>query len=124
MTLSRLSPFFGLSLFLFVAGCGGGNEKKTVNVTQAETKPTTDEVVAERNKLSPEDRAIVDAQEWCVISKDERLGSMGPPIKLDIKGEPVFVCCSSCKRRAEADPEKTLKTVAEHKAKKAAAKPQ
>ena len=80
-----------------------------------------DEVASERAKLSSEDRALVDAQEWCVVSTDERLGSMGPPIKLDVKGQPVFVCCKGCKRKAEADPDKTLKNVANLKAKKAAA---
>ena len=80
----------------------------------------TDDVAAERAKLSPEDRALVDAQEWCAVSTDERLGAMGPPLKLDINGQPVFVCCKGCKRKAEANPDKTLATVAELKAKKAA----
>jgi hypothetical protein len=79
-----------------------------------------DEVAAERAKLSPEDRALVEAQEWCVVSPEERLGSMGPPLKLDIKGQPVFVCCKGCKRKAESEPEKTLQTAAEFRAKRAA----
>lgn len=75
------------------------------------------EVQKERGKLSPEDRALVDAQEWCVISQEERLGSMGAPIKLMIKDQPVFICCKGCKKKAESDPDKTLATVAELKAK-------
>ena len=82
---------------------------------------TGDEVQTTRAKLSPEDQALVKAQEWCVISSEERLGSMGAPIKLDIKGQPVFVCCKSCKKSAEADPDKTLAKLAELKAKAAAA---
>ena len=70
-----------------------------------------DEVAGERAKLSPDDRALVEAQEWCVVSTEERLGAMGPPLKLDIKGQPVFVCCKGCKRKAEADPDKTLAKV-------------
>jgi hypothetical protein len=119
---SRFAPAFGMLLVLFVAGCGGG-EKKPPPTTQTETKLSADEVAAERDKLSPEDRAVVDAQEWCAVSTDERLGSMGPPLKLDIKGESVFVCCKGCKRKAESDPDKTLKTVADLKAKKAALAP-
>lgn len=83
-------------------------------------KADADPVVAERAKLSPEDRAAVDAQEWCVISSDEQLGSMGPPIKLDVKGQAVFVCCKGCSKKALADPDATLAKAAELKAKKKA----
>ncbi len=105
-----------------LTGCGGTSSStpaKEVPATAA--KGEVDEVAAERAKLSAQDRALVDAQELCAVSNDERLGSMGAPIKLDIQGQAVFVCCKSCQRKAEADPEKTLKIVAELKAKKAAA---
>lgn len=111
---------------LALAGCNG---EKPVAAPAGVSPPTArsahdvGEVAAERAKLSPEDRVVVDVQEWCAVSTDERLGSMGPPLKLDIKGQPVFVCCKGCKRRAEADPDKTLKTVADLKAKKAAGSP-
>lgn len=76
------------------------------------------EIAKERAKLSPEDRALVEAQEWCVVSSEERLGSMGAPIKLDIEGQPVFICCKGCQKKALADPAKTLATLRELKAKK------
>ena len=82
------------------------------------------EVAAERAKLSAEDRVLVAAQEWCAVSTDEQLGAMGPPVKLDVKGQAVFVCCKGCQRKALADPDATLAKVAELKAKKAAAPPQ
>ncbi len=93
---------------------------KPADKTAAEKPAEKDEALAERNKLSPEDRKLVDAQEWCVISDEGRLGDMGAPVKLMIKGEPVFVCCKSCKKEAEANPDKTLAKVKELKAKKAA----
>ncbi len=102
-------------------GCGAGKpEPPPPAGAVAPSAGAADEVAAERAKLSPEDRALVDAQEWCVVSTEERLGSMGPPIQLDIKGQPVFVCCKGCKRKAEADPDKTLAKLAELKNKKAA----
>ncbi len=106
-----------------VSGCQQADTPKPVT-KDAGAPPTqeADAVAAERAKLSPADRALVEAQEWCVISTDGRLGSMGPPIKLDIKGRPVFVCCKGCKKEAEADPDKTLATVAELTAKAKAAK--
>lgn len=114
----RLCSVPALALLLAVlAGCSSDRPKPPAPTGTA-TAPA-DEVAAERAKLSPDDRALVEAQEWCAVSTEERLGSMGPPVKLDIKGQPVFVCCKGCKRKAEADPDKTLKTVADLKAKKA-----
>ena len=113
-----------LGVAVLVAGCAGGGSTTAPTVTAAggAAEKANDEVAAERAKLSPEDRALVEAQEWCVVSSDERLGSMGPPIKLDIKGQPVFVCCAGCKRKAEADPDKTLRKVEDLKAKAKAEK--
>ena len=101
-----------------LAGCGGAGSPSAATTS---TSTSADAVAAERVKLSPDDRILVDAQEWCAVSTEERLGSMGPPLKLDIQGQPVFVCCKGCKRKAEADPEKTLTVVADLKSKKAAA---
>ncbi len=122
---------FGLSITVAaLAGCVGSSGTAQV-ATPATTQTTskseaapTDEVAQERAKLAPAERALVEAQEWCVVQNDERLGStsMGAPIKLDIKGQPVFVCCAGCKRKALADPDATLAKVAELKAKAKAEK--
>ena len=69
-------------------------------------------------KLSPADRTLAEAQALCPVA-DEPLGSMGVPIKLSVKGQPVFICCKGCKKDAEKDADETLKKVAELKAKKA-----
>ena len=84
--------------------------------------PAGDDVAAERAKLSPNDRAAVDAQEWCAINADERLGSMGPPVKVMVKDQPVYLCCKGCQKEALAEPDKTLAAVAAHKAKAGAKK--
>jgi hypothetical protein len=70
-------------------------------------------------KLSPEDRALAEAQKKCPVS-GEPLGSMGTPPKVMVKGEPVFLCCSSCNAKALAHPDRTLDKVKEFKAEKAA----
>jgi outer membrane murein-binding lipoprotein Lpp len=98
-----------------LVGCSRNADKPQAVTPQASTKP--DDVAAERAKLSPDDRALVEAQEWCAISTDERLGSMGPPLKLDIKGQTVFICCKGCKKKAEDNPDRTLAKVEELKAK-------
>jgi hypothetical protein len=67
-------------------------------------------------KLNSEDRQLAEAQKYCAVMSRERLGAMGLPIKLDIKGEPVFVCCSGCKAKALKNPDDTLAKVAAMKA--------
>ena len=39
---------------------------------------------------------------------DSRLGSMGTPVKLILRGQPVFVCCAACAGQAEKYPDKAL----------------
>ena len=74
------------------------------------------EVAAEMAKLSPEDRKEAEAQKFCVVSSNSLLGSMGAPIKLDIDGQSVFICCGGCKSAAMKNPEVTRATVAKLKA--------
>jgi hypothetical protein len=66
-------------------------------------------------KLSPEDRKLAQAQKFCAIQTKNRLGSMGAPVKLTIKGQPVFLCCNMCVAKAQANPDKTLASIAELK---------
>jgi hypothetical protein len=63
-------------------------------------------------QLAPADRKLAEAQGFCAIS-NERLGSMGTPIKVLVQGQPVFLCCESCKDRAITGGEKTLARVKE-----------
>jgi len=115
----RLIAIVGLfAAATVLTGCNKDTPKADAPVGQTTPAGTpTDDVAAERAKLDPADRDLVESQEWCVVSTDERLGSMGPPLKLDIKGRPVFVCCKGCRKKAEADPDKTLAKVEELKAK-------
>jgi hypothetical protein len=53
---------------------------------------------------------------------DHRLGSMGPPVKVTLNDQFVFVCCKTCQKKAEKDPEKVLARAKELK-EKAAAQP-
>ena len=62
--------------------------------------------------LSPADRKAAEAQKFCAVSTSSPLGSMGTPLKLEIKGEPVFLCCGGCKSKALKNPDETLAAVA------------
>jgi hypothetical protein len=109
-------------LSLLSNGCSDHPPASPVATAERPASPSTqpsevDEITAVRKKLSAEDRIHVEAQEWCVVMTDERLGSMGPPVKLNIKGETVFICCKGCKKTAEANPDETLGKLKELKAK-------
>jgi hypothetical protein len=91
----------------------------TAETKKTETKDDAADIKAALAKLSPEDRKLAEQQKYCVMQTEELLGSMGTPIKLTIKDTPVFVCCKGCMKEAQADPDKTLKTLAELKAKNA-----
>jgi Cu(I)/Ag(I) efflux system membrane fusion protein len=76
------------------------------------------EIQANLNKLLPrEDRALAEAQKFCPVS-GERLGdpSMGVPIKVTVKDQPVFLCCKGCQGEVRRTPDKTLAKVKELKA--------
>ena len=74
------------------------------------------DVTIAMGKLSPEDRKEAEAQKFCAVMSSNLLGSMGAPLKVKIKGEPVFLCCSGCKSKALKNPDQTLATVAKMKA--------
>ena len=119
-------------LLALALGCGQAGTQAQVDAakkagveagaarTQADAANEEAELAAERAKLTPADRELVEAQEWCAVSEGSRLGSMGAPLKLDLGGKPAFVCCAGCRKRAEADPAKTLAKVEELRARKAA----
>lgn len=89
------------------------------------TDSTEGDIVTEENlgKLSTADRKLAEAQKFCVVQSEYRLGVMGKPVKIMVKGEPVFLCCDACVRKAMKDPDATLAKVRELKAKVAAEKP-
>lgn len=66
-----------------------------------------DKMKAELAKLSPEDAASAEKQHMCPVS-DEMLGTMGPPIKVEVNGKEVWICCESCRDEIEANPEQYL----------------
>lgn len=68
------------------------------------------EIVAALAKLPAEDRALAEQQKLCPVS-GEPLGAMGAPIKVDVKGQPVFICCEGCKEDLLAKPDEYLAKV-------------
>ncbi|MCX7423838.1 MAG: hypothetical protein NT013_30460 [Planctomycetia bacterium] len=109
------------SLALFLTGCGSaqnGTPTAAPNAQHADHGADSEkaECAAAFAKLSDEDRPLVEAQGYCVVTS-EPLGSMGPPLKLIVNEQPVFVCCKGCEKKAKSNPDKTLAKVEELKAK-------
>ena len=104
-----------MGIAFVIAGCkDAANDKST-----APEKPQGVEAQIKANfaKLSDEDRPLAEAQKYCAVETDSKLGGMGTPIKVMLNGEAVFICCKSCEKMAKKDPEKTLANVKELKAK-------
>ncbi len=108
---TRLNPAAGSIYF----GGSGGSQSSESHVTRVRPSMPEDpdaKLAAALASLSHEDRALVEAQRFCPILKQNRLGSMGPPVKLEMGGKTVFVCCNGCKAPALEDPDETLAQVA------------
>jgi hypothetical protein len=59
---------------------------------------------------SPSSQAKVGGQTLCPVTGD-KLGSMGTPISVSVKGRTIFVCCQGCIDEVKADPDKFLRKV-------------
>jgi len=106
-------------MLVWLSGCDKGGTQPAAAPPAANTaggdtptKKEQDETAAIAKslaKLSPEDRAAAEAQKVCPVS-GEKLGAglMGAPIKVTVKGQTVFLCCSGCKEDIEKDPDKYL----------------
>lgn len=106
------------SLALFLTGCGSAPNGTPAAAPQVQHADHHEKEEQKANiaKLGDEDRPLAEAQGYCAVTA-EPLGSMGPPIKLVVNEQPVFVCCKGCEKKAKSNPDKTLAKVEELKAK-------
>jgi hypothetical protein len=99
------------ALLIACSGCGHQHDDKAAGNGQDE------KIKANLAKLNDEDQKLVAAQEYCAVESENRLGAMGPPVKVTVKDQPVFLCCKHCQEEALKDPDATLEKVAELKKK-------
>ncbi|QDU39031.1 hypothetical protein Mal4_33640 [Maioricimonas rarisocia] len=120
-SFSRPFPALALMLGLLTFGLAGCNQQPAADA------PTADSAVEEGHdhdhahaegeedsavvvalaKLSDEDRALAESQKICPVGEGA-LGSMGTPVKVDVNGKPVFICCEHCREPLLEDPDKYL----------------
>lgn len=73
-------------------------------------KPNTKkeaQIRANLAKLPEADRKLAEKQKLCPVT-DDPLGSMGVPVKVEVKNQTVFLCCQGCVEELKADPDKYL----------------
>jgi hypothetical protein len=109
-----------LTPVVFLIGCTSGSSikphaqaDKAATSKSAGEQPEDAEINAALAKLNPDDRKLAEEQKFCAVRNDNRLGSMGTPVKLIVKDQPVFLCCEGCQKKALSDPDKTLAKVVE-----------
>jgi hypothetical protein len=97
---------------ILLVGLAGCPDRPAPNAgTQASAPDLELQLKTNLAKLAPQDRKLVQRQINCPIMPDVRLGENAVPIKVQLKGEPVFVCCENCAKLARDEPEKTLEWV-------------
>jgi len=120
-----LSTVTGLGLSIaFLTGCGqpagksapGKPAPPTAPAEKKAEAPKPEPKAAESGKeampeglaaLPEADRALAEKQKVCPVS-GEPLGSMGKPVKVEVKGRTVFLCCEGCEPALKKDPDKYL----------------
>jgi len=87
---TRLNPAAGSIYF----GGTGLNKDSQSSATVRPSTPDDEEVKikAVLARMNAADRSIIVAQRFCPVKQDTLLGSMGPPVKVMLKGQPVFLC--------------------------------
>jgi len=118
--------YFIVALSLGISGCGApaesessthpsptstadGSGTQTEGAGHGEENGLSDmeKMKVELAKLSPEDAASAMKQHVCPVSGD-MLGAMGAPIKVDVDGQQVWICCEGCRDPLLGDPAKYL----------------
>jgi hypothetical protein len=122
MHISPLRWCWCVFVAVLIAGC----QEKRADNGAAPTPPAPadaaeEEIKAYLAQLGSEDQSLAEKQKYCAVMPQIRLGEMGAPYKVTIKGETAFVCCKKCFRDAKNDPEKALEQLKELKDRAAAA---
>jgi uncharacterized protein (TIGR03000 family) len=79
-----------------------------IDIIPSKSQAVDQEVTKNLARLKPDDRLLAEAQHFCAVQRGIPLGSMGEPVKVVLKGQPVFLCCEACLKKAHDNPDLTL----------------
>ena len=82
-----------------------------IDIIPSDAEAVDREVAASLAKLAPGERKAAEEQRFCAVQEGVRLGAMGVPAKVAVKGQTVFLCCGACVKKAQGDPDRTLEKV-------------
>lgn len=85
-------------------------EVHCVDVVPRDAAAVDRQVATSLATLGDADRPAAERQKACAVQDGVRLGSMGPPVKVSVKGKDVYLCCPAWREAALKDPDKTLAT--------------
>jgi len=101
---------FALVVLVSIAACS----EEPGQSQPSSTAPTADTHAARPNESADVAAAKAEADssdqyplDVCVVS-GEKLGSMGPPVEVEVEGRTVKLCCAACKPQLLAEPAKYL----------------
>jgi hypothetical protein len=108
---TRLNPgvaagYFGASLSANTSS-GSSSPDGRGETPSAEKTGKAAAIRAALAKLPPQERASAERQKVCPVT-GMALGSMGAPVKIDVNGQTVWLCCAGCEVEASEEPVKTL----------------
>ena len=100
---TRLNPSLASSYF------GAGRADRTVSPEQSATRLARESSISANqfDGLTREDRVRAERQRICPVT-GLALGSMGPPKRIVVSGQAVFICCGACELKLLREPEKYL----------------
>lgn len=80
---------------------------------ETDQAPAVDEaeIDAALMELPEADKLLAKEQRFCAVLTQNRLGTMGAPVKIKVNGKVIFLCCANCKDEALSVPEHTLKNL-------------
>ena len=84
----------------------------TVKVPFVELEPFKSAIAkAQTGPKGTDDKSLIEYQKTCPVT-GYKLGSMGPPVKREVGGKTVFLCCPNCVEKFDADKDEFLAALA------------
>jgi Cu(I)/Ag(I) efflux system membrane fusion protein len=106
LTSGAASTYFGAT-----GATQSAQHSSTAEIVPSMNEDEDTKVKAVLSTLSRADQRLAEAQRYCPVLETSRLGSMGLPVKILLKDQPVFLCCKNCEKQARANPVQTLAKV-------------
>jgi Cu(I)/Ag(I) efflux system membrane fusion protein len=95
-----------------MVGGGDGENRLKPGLQARAAAVLSAEDIKNIEQLPKDDWQPAKAQAVCPVT-GAALGSMGVPVKVTLRGKPVYLCCKACIGKAKLDPDGTLKRIAE-----------